>query len=124
MKTPTTATKPNDSHVVVRDGRAVAFVGVDATNMLRAVHVKAALNLYARSGMLMTRMATPTSLLSAAADYTGKKYKGKDKYTQAAKDVGEWIEVMKAALPVVDETTPKEPGCPDIGFDNSDRPAT
>lgn len=95
----------NQSEVVYSDG-ATSFVGPDAVNLLRAAHVKVALSMYAKSGMLMTRGATPTVLLKIAEEYTGKKYKGKDKYIEAAEGVRIWIETMKAALPVTDERTP------------------
>jgi hypothetical protein len=76
------------------------FAGPDAVNLVRAVHLKAALSLYAKTKMLMTRGATPTVLLKLAEEYTGKKYKGNDKYNEAAEGVRIWIETMRAALPV------------------------
>lgn len=98
-----TATRPDASHIAVRGDRVVAYVGKDATHLFRAITLKSALNLYARCGMLTTRNATPKVMLAIAKEYTGKDYKGKDKYLQAAEGVRVWIETMRAALPIVDE---------------------
>lgn len=92
----------NQSEIIHHKG-GTTLVGPDAVNLFRAATLKSALNLYARTGMLMTRGATPTRLLQMAKEYTGKTYKGADKYTAAAADVGVWIDTMKAALPVTDQ---------------------
>jgi hypothetical protein len=81
------------------------FAGPDSVNLVRAVYLKSALTMYAKSKMLMTRNAKPTALLQMAKEYTGKTYKGKDKYTEAAEGVRIWIETMKAALPKTDLRT-------------------
>lgn len=94
----------NQSEIVRHNG-GTTFAGPDAVNLFRAAYVKSALSMYARSGMLMTRGATPTALLRMAEEYTGRKYKGKDKYNEAAEGVRIWIETMKAALPFTDERT-------------------
>jgi hypothetical protein len=94
----------NQSEIVYRNS-CTTFAGPDAVNLVRAVHVKTALSMYAKHKMLMTRGANPTSLLLLAKEYTGKTYKGKDKYNEAAEGVRIWIETMKAALPVTDERT-------------------
>ena len=76
------------------------YAGPDAVNLVRAVHLKAALSMYAKTKMLMTRGATPTMLLVMAREYTGKTYKGANKYHDAAEGVQVWIDTMRAALPV------------------------
>jgi hypothetical protein len=86
------------SEIVHHQG-GTTFAGPDAVNLVRAAYLKSALSLYAKTGMLMTRGAKPTLLLKMAEEYTGKKYKGKDKYNEAAEGVRVWIETMKAALP-------------------------
>ena len=95
-------TNPNESYVVHHPG-GTTHVGPDAVNLVRAAYLKTALSMYARSKMLMTRGATPTVLLSMAKEYTGKTYKGANKYHDAAEGVRVWIETMKAALPVEDQ---------------------
>lgn len=95
-------TDDNESYVGVSKGVATSFVGPDAVNLLRAIHLKVALNAYAKNKLLMTRAATPTAMLKWATEYTGKTYK-RGAYAQAAEDVGVWIETMRAALPVVQQ---------------------
>ena len=98
-------TNPNtrpQSEIVHHKG-GTTLVGPDAINLFRAATLASGLRLYARTGMLLTRGATPTYLLALAKEYTGKTYKGKDKYLTAAEDVRVWCETMKAALPVTDE---------------------
>ena len=92
----------DDSYIGVRDGECRSFVGPDATNYVRAVTVAQGLRMYAKHGMRITRMATPTRLLQAATQYTGKRYK-RGAYLQAADDVMRWADEMKAALPKVED---------------------
>ena len=94
-----------DSEIVYHKSGGITLAGPDAVNLYRAAHIKAGLALYARSKMLMTRGATPSFLLATATQYTGHKYK-RGAYLEAAKDLGDWIETMKAALPVTDERVP------------------
>ena len=89
-----------DSEIVHHDSCSV-FAGADAVHLVRAVHVMSALRLYPRTGMKMTRGATPAVLLAIATEYTGKTYKRRQ-YDQAAEDVRIWVETMKAALPITD----------------------
>ena len=97
-------TQPTVSEIVHHDG-GTTLVGPDAVNLFRAVNLKVALSLYARSGMRMTRAASPSVMLKMAEEYTGRKYKGKDKYNEAAEGVRVWIETMQAALPITDNRT-------------------
>lgn len=90
-----------NSEIVHHQG-GTTFAGPDAVNLVRAVHLKAALSLYAKTKMLMTRGSTPTVLLKIAAEYTGKKYK-RGQHAQAADDLQVWIATMKAALPTTVE---------------------
>jgi hypothetical protein len=94
-----------DKSEIVHFNGGTAFIGPDAVNLVRAAHCATALRMYARTKMLMTRMATPTVLLQIAKEYTGKDYKGADKYLHAADDLRVWIETMKSALPITDERT-------------------
>jgi hypothetical protein len=92
-----------NSEVIAHDA-GMTFVGPDAVNAVRAAHLKVALSLYAETGMLTTRGATPTVLLKMATEYTGHKYK-RGAYLEAAQDVADWLATMKAALPFTDERT-------------------
>lgn len=89
-----------DSEIVHHNG-GTTFAGPDAVSLVRAVYLKQALVMYARSKLLMTRGATPGFMLVEATKYTGHKYK-RGAYTEAAKDLADWIATMKAALPVTD----------------------
>jgi len=90
------------SEIVHHKTGGTSFVGADAVNLYRAVHVKQALLMYAKTGLKMTRGATPAVLLAIAREYSGKTYK-RGQYLQAADDVQVWIDTMKAALPITDE---------------------
>ena len=90
------------SEIVHHAHGGITLAGPDAVNLYRAITLKQGLLMYARTGMLLTRTATPTVLLRIAKEYTGKDYKGKDKYEKAAADVQVWIDTMKAALPITD----------------------
>lgn len=78
------------------------YSGKDATSLVRAIYAKNALDMYAQTGMKMTRTATPTVLLRIATEYTGHTYK-RGQYVKAADDLQVWIETMRAALPVTFE---------------------
>lgn len=90
-----------DSEIVLHKHGGMTLAGPDAINLYRAAVLRQALVMYARSKMLMTRGATPTFMLAEATKYTGHKYK-RGAYTEAAKDMEDWIATMKAALPVTD----------------------
>jgi len=90
------------SYVELHQGGGVSFVGPDAVNLMRAITLRRALELYARTGMLLARGVSPTQLLKIAQEYTGKAYK-RGQYDQAAQDVGTWVEAMKAAMPISEE---------------------
>ena len=99
----TTTTRPDSSEIIISNG-ATAFVGKDAISLVRAAHLKAALNLYAKSGLCMTRTASPTRMLDMAAVYTGKTYK-RGQFAQAAADVKVWLDEMRDAIPTTDNRT-------------------
>lgn len=96
---------PSD-HIEIHAGGGISCVGRDAVNLYRAVTLRQALALYARTGMRLTRGASPTAMLIMATEYTGKAYK-RGAYIQAAADVQTWIDTMKAGLPVIREGVPE-----------------
>lgn len=61
----------------------------------RAIVIKNALLFYARTGMKVNRAYTPTAMLRAAKDITGKTFK-RGKYTEAAAALDEWLQSQKA----------------------------
>ena len=93
--------KPTPTFVQTGPG-GTSFVGPDAVDLYRAITLKVALGFYVKTKMLMTRNATPTTLLTIATEYTGKAYK-RGQHQIAHDDLVIWIETMKAAMPVIDQ---------------------
>jgi hypothetical protein len=78
----------------------VMFVGPAATSLVQAITLKHSIEFYAKTGMKVTRMATPKYMLQLATHITGKKFK-RGQYEQAAAALGTWIEEQRAKIPVV-----------------------
>jgi hypothetical protein len=90
---------PDDSYIVLgKDGKISAYVGPDATNLVRAKLLKISLGMYA-VGLIPTRGMTITKALKMATSYTGKPYKH-SQWQKAQADLEVWIREMQAALPV------------------------
>ena len=87
------------SEIIHHDTGATTFAGRDAVNLFRAITLKSALGLYAKSKLLTTRGLTPTLMLTLAGEYTGKKYK-RGQHAQAAEELDAWIQTMRCALPI------------------------
>lgn len=104
MTTTPKPVNPNASFVEVHEGGGTSFVGPDAVNLYRAITLKVALKMYAKSGMLMTRTVRPTNMLLLATEYTGKSYK-RGEHAKAAEELTVWIETMKTALPITNTKT-------------------
>ena len=66
------------------------FVGRDGVNTYRAAALKAGLKLYALHGIKPNRGWTPTAMLRAAGQITGKTYK-RGEYERAISDLGAWL---------------------------------
>lgn len=66
---------------------------MDDPQMVRALTIRKALQLYAKTGMQVNRAYTPTAMLRVAGEITGKKYK-RGQYTQAADDIWEWVNMQ------------------------------
>jgi hypothetical protein len=78
----------------------------DAIELYRWKVVQQSIGLYMKTGMLMTRGATITHLLTLASGITKKQYgRGKKAQQQAYDDLQVSIETLRAAIPHVDETT-------------------
>lgn len=102
---------PN-SEIIHHAHGGMTLAGSDAINLMRAVALRAGMQMYARTGIKLTRTATPATMLAIAKEYTGKDYKGKDKYVRAIADLDVWIATMKAALPITDNRSPESEEIP------------
>lgn len=63
--------------------------------MMRAITLVNALRFYAKTGMKVTRTATPTFMLKLANEITGHVYR-RGQYEAAAEGVQEWIDARVA----------------------------
>jgi len=88
----------DDSHVVIGNGHTT-FVGADATSLFRIMTIRSAIDLYVKCGMKANRAYSPSAMSRVATSVTGKTYQ-RGELAQASKDLGLWIEAMKAAMPV------------------------
>ena len=79
----------------------MSFTG-DGVDLFRAATIKSGLGLYRKTGMKPNRAWTPTAMLAAAGQITGKRYK-RGQFQQAEDDLQIWIDACKAAMPIVDE---------------------
>ena len=68
---------------------AVVFSGRDAVEVFRARTIASALRLYAKTGIKANRAYTPTNMLTAASQITGKTFK-RGQFEQAAQALTEW----------------------------------
>ena len=87
-----------DSEIIVGAGGTI-YSGPDAVNLFRANCLRVALELYAKTGMVVSRNVTATSMLVMAKQYTGKGYK-RGEQAKAAADVTIWVNEMRDAIPV------------------------
>lgn len=86
-----------DSYISTNAG-GTSFVGPDAVRLFRAMQVRGALKMW-KAGLKVRRGIRLKDLLGIAGEHTGKTYKKSDLDTAIA-DLVQWIEAMKAALPV------------------------
>lgn len=70
---------------------ATVFSGRDAVEVFRAKTLATALRLYAKTGMKPNRMYTPTNMLAAASQMTGKTFK-RGQFEQAAQALSDWAD--------------------------------
>lgn len=66
------------------------FVGKDGVNTYRAIALKHGLRLYAKTKMKPNRDWTPTNMLRAASQITGKVYR-RGEYERAIHDLNGWL---------------------------------
>lgn len=84
---------------IVHGPGGTTFAGADAVAIYRAVALRSGIAMYARTGMKPNRMWTPTAMLKAAGEITGKSYK-RGQYQQAFDDLEAWIVKARAVVPV------------------------
>lgn len=84
-------------HIEVREG-VTTFSGRGAVDVYRALVIASGLELYAKTGMKPNRAYTPSAMMKAAREFTGKTLKARD-YVGAAKALREWADSQ--AVPVV-----------------------
>ena len=66
------------------------FTGTDGVKTYRAAVLKSGLAMYAKCGMKPNRAWTPSAMLRAAGEITGKKYR-RGEYQRAVSDLGAWL---------------------------------
>ena len=72
------------------------FTGTAGVNTYRAIALKSGISLYAKTGMKPNRAWTPSNMLRAAGEITGKAYK-RGQYAEAVADLKDWIEANGTA---------------------------
>lgn len=75
-------------------GGGFSITGAKSIGIYRAIVLKQAISLYAKSGMVATRGLTPTKMLALATGITGKPYK-RGQYDVAIADLYYWCEAQK-----------------------------
>jgi hypothetical protein len=91
----------SESHIDVRNGQAVGFVGPAGVAIFRATVIEHALRLYAKTGIRANRAYTPSAMMRAATDITGRKFKARD-YLGAADAIRAWRTDPANIPPVVE----------------------
>lgn len=91
----------NEDRIVAEQGGGISFVGHDAVELYRVMHIRAAIKLYAATGIIPTRGVGIKKMLAMAGSYTNRRYPAtKHSAALAIADLTVWIETMKSALPV------------------------
>jgi hypothetical protein len=78
-----------ESFIHAHASGSTSFVGPDAVGIYRATVIESALRFYARTGMRVNRAYTPTAMMRAASEITGRKFKTRD-YIGAADAIHAW----------------------------------
>jgi hypothetical protein len=68
----------------------LTFTGADGVKTYRATVIKHAIAFYVKTGMKINKAYTPTNMLRAAGEITGKTYK-RGQYQKAMSDLGAWL---------------------------------
>ena len=78
----------------------MSFVGPDAVAIYRATVIESALRFYARTGMQVNRAYTPTAMIRAAREITGRNLKARD-YLGAAEAIHAWRTTPANVPPII-----------------------
>jgi len=83
----------------------ILFSGPDAIRLQQAITLRSAIKMYVRSGgqIIPTRGMGITKMLKLATSITGLSYK-RTQAEDAMRDLHIWIETMKSALPIFEES--------------------
>lgn len=82
------------SDYLTRTNNGTSFSGSDV-GIYRAAVIASALRLYAKTGMQPNRAYTPTAMLAAAREITGKTFK-RGQYVAAAEALEAWADARKS----------------------------
>lgn len=97
--------KPNDESGIDYHKGGTTIYGEDGIKFYRAALLASSIEMWCKCRLLPTRGVTITMMLEQATAITGKKYRRRDA-VQAVKDVREWTQAMKAALPKTEDGKP------------------
>lgn len=89
-----------NSHIDHRPG-GTSFVGKEAVDVYAMIVIASGLRLYAKTGMKPNRAYTPSAMMRAAQQHTGKKFKARA-YLEAADALQARADEVRATIP---ETT-------------------
>jgi hypothetical protein len=93
----------SDSYIKVSmTGGPASYIGPDAVALFRVTVLRTGLRIYAKHKLRVNRGYSPSAMLKAASQITGRTYT-RGQYLSAAADLTAWIEAMKAALPIIME---------------------
>ncbi len=85
--------------IIRRSAGATSYVGPDAVELYRVALLRASIEMHRSTGIIPARGIGITKLFRMAGAVTGKTYRRKD-HERAVADLTQWIEAMKAAIPV------------------------
>jgi len=93
---------------IVASTSALIFAGPDAVKLYAVLALATALRLHARTGIVISRVTTPTRMKTSATAHTGKPYRrGRIGSMHAALDLGELAERLRASIPVTHQENAK-----------------
>jgi hypothetical protein len=70
---------------------STTFTGPDQVGRYRAIVMAQALSLYAKTGMKANRAYTPSAMIAAAREITGKHFRARA-YEEAAQALRDWAQ--------------------------------
>lgn len=90
-----------DQSEITVSPHATVYSGADAVELYRVKCIALGLELYNKTGMLLSRNAKPSDLLSVATEYSGKHYKNNAAgRAEAAQDMRARHAALAHSIPV------------------------